>query len=65
MKDHYKVLVGEGNADLDQRLSDELDKVNAASTIGTPAARELTIQIIDNHGELAAGISGWTWGVAA
>ncbi|WP_137789285.1 GNAT family N-acetyltransferase [Bacillus sp. E(2018)] len=65
MKDHYKVLVGEENAELDQRLSDELDKVNAASTIGTPAARELTVQILDIHGELAAGMSGWTWGVAA
>ncbi|ANC77315.1 streptothricin acetyltransferase [Fictibacillus phosphorivorans] len=65
MKDHYKVLVGEGNAELDQQLSDELDKVNAASTIGTPAARELTVQILDKHGELAAGMSGWTWGVAA
>lgn len=65
MKNHYEVLVGEGNAELDQRLSNELDKVNAAATIGTPAARELTVQILDNHGELAAGMSGWTWGIAA
>ncbi|WP_144699796.1 GNAT family N-acetyltransferase [Fictibacillus phosphorivorans] len=65
MKNHYEVLIGEGNAELDQRLSDELDKVNHAATIGTPAARELTVQILDKHGELAAGMSGWTWGVAA
>ncbi|MBD7963860.1 GNAT family N-acetyltransferase [Fictibacillus norfolkensis] len=65
MKDHYEVLVGEGNVELDQRLSDELDKVNNAATIGTPAARELTVQILDKHRELAAGMSDWTWGVAA
>ncbi|WP_416728631.1 GNAT family N-acetyltransferase [Fictibacillus sp. JL2B1089] len=65
MKDHYEVLISDGNAELDQRLSDELDKVNHAATTGTPAARELTVQILDKHGELAAGMSGWTWGVAA
>jgi GNAT superfamily N-acetyltransferase len=29
------------------------------------AARELTVQVLDGAGELAAGVSGWTWGVAA
>jgi GNAT superfamily N-acetyltransferase len=39
--------------------------VNAAATRGTPPARELTVQLHDGDGELAAGVSGWTWGVAA
>ena len=34
-----QILVGDGDPDLDQRLSDELDEVNAAATTGTPAAR--------------------------
>ena len=61
----YRASVGEADAELDQRLSDELDKVNAEATRGTPPARELTVQIHDDAGELAAGMSGWTWGVAA
>jgi GNAT superfamily N-acetyltransferase len=50
---------------LDQRLSDELDLVNAEATRGTAPSRELTVQILDANGKLAAGMSGWTWGVAA
>ena len=56
--------VGDGDPELDQRLSDELDAVNAAATSGTPAAEELTVRTADDDG-LAGGISGWTWGVAA
>ncbi|CAB4724900.1 unannotated protein [freshwater metagenome] len=59
-----QILVGDGDPDLDQRLSDELDAVNAAATTGTPAARELTVQLSDEDG-LVGGLSGWTWGVAA
>src|SRR6476661_4501349 len=62
---HFRSVVGEADAALDQRLSDELDAVNAAATVGTPAARELTVRLVDESGELAAGLSGWTWGVAA
>jgi GNAT superfamily N-acetyltransferase len=61
----YRTSVGEADAALDQRLSDELDRVNAAATRGTDPARELTVQVRDGDGELAAGMSGWTWGVAA
>ncbi len=61
----YRPSVGEADAELDQRLSDELDLVNAAATRGTAPARELTVQIHDDADELAAGMSGWTWGVAA
>ena len=63
--DAYSSVVGEADAELDQRLSDELDVVNAAATVGTPAARELTVRLTDSDGQLAAGVSGWTWGVAA
>jgi GNAT superfamily N-acetyltransferase len=61
----YRTVVAEAQPELDRRLSDELDKVNAAATDGVPPARELTVQILDDSGELAAGMSGWTWGVAA
>ena len=39
--------------------------MNAAATPGVAAARELTVRALDQDGELAAGVSGWTWGVAA
>jgi GNAT superfamily N-acetyltransferase len=35
------------------------------ATKGTAPARELTVQMFDDEGQLAAGMSGWTWGVAA
>lgn len=41
-----------------------MDTVNAAATPQVASARELTVQILD-RGELVAGLSGWTWGVAA
>lgn len=64
-QERWRSSVGEGDAELDQRLSAELDRVNAEATRGTDAARELTVQVLDQDGELAAGMSGWTWGVAA
>lgn len=60
-----RVVVGEGDPALDQRLSDELDAVNAAATPGVAPARELTVQALGADGDLAGGLSGWTWGVAA
>ena len=48
---------------VDRRLSDELDVVNAAATPGVPQARELTVRLLDDDSELAAGLSGWTWAV--
>jgi GNAT superfamily N-acetyltransferase len=57
--------VATADAALDQRLSEELDVVNAAATPGIDTAQELTVRITDGDGALAAGISGWTWGVAA
>ena len=64
-KPHYRVAVGDAVPELDQRLSAELDRVNAEATPGIAPARQLTVQILDGSGELAAGMSGWTWGVAA
>lgn len=61
----FRSQVGEADAELDQALSDELDMVNAQATQGTAPARELTVRINDEAGRLAAGMSGWTWGVAA
>jgi GNAT superfamily N-acetyltransferase len=57
--------VGGVDAELDEHLSRELDVVNAAATPGIAAAQELTVRITDDAGDLVAGISGWTWGVAA
>ncbi len=62
---HYRVAVGDAVPELDQRLSAELDRVNAEATKGIAPARQLTVQIRDGSGDLAAGMSGWTWGVAA
>jgi GNAT superfamily N-acetyltransferase len=57
--------VGGADPELDEHLSRELDVVNAAATPGIAAAQELTVRITDDAGDLVAGISGWTWGVAA
>jgi GNAT superfamily N-acetyltransferase len=64
-KPYGRAVVGEAHPELDQRLSDELDRVNAEATKGTAPARELTVQIFDDSEELVAGMSGWTWGMAA
>ena len=39
--------------------------MNAAATAGVAPARELTVRVLDEYGELAAGVSVWTWGLAA
>ena len=61
----YRAVVAAADPALDKRLSDELDQVNAAATPGVAPARELTVRLLDGAGELAAGMSGWTWGTAA
>lgn len=61
----YRTLVAGGLPELDERLSAELDAHNAAATPGVDPARELTVQILDPDAELSAGLSGWTWGLAA
>ncbi len=61
----FRSVVAGGLPELDQRLSDELDAFNGRATAPLAAARELTVQLLDDAGGLAAGLSGWTWGVAA
>lgn len=61
----YRTIVGEGLPDLNARLSNELDEFNAAATVGVAPARELTVQVLDDADDLAGGMSGWTWGIAA
>jgi GNAT superfamily N-acetyltransferase len=61
----YTSTVGESDPELDRQLSAELDRYNAEATRGVEPARELTVKLVDEAGELAAGISGWTWGIAA
>jgi GNAT superfamily N-acetyltransferase len=59
-----RLLTGEGDPELDQRLSDELDAYNVVAA-GAGAQRELTVRAEDEHGALVGGLSGWTWGTAA
>jgi hypothetical protein len=54
----YRAVLAEALPDLDKRLSDELDRFNAAATPGVTAARELTVQLLDEASGLAAGLSG-------
>ena len=56
--------VGSSDSDLDQRLSDELDRHNAAATPDVRPAEELTVRVQDGD-RLVAAASGWTWGDAA
>jgi GNAT superfamily N-acetyltransferase len=59
-----RLRVGDGDPDLDARLSDELDRFNVPAA-GAGPQRELTVQVRDDAGELVAGLSGWTWGTCA
>jgi GNAT superfamily N-acetyltransferase len=56
--------IGKGDAALDQRLSDELDRFNVSATPDVAPAAELTVRM-EEDGDLVAGVSGWTWGRAA
>lgn len=59
-----RLVLGDGDADLDARLSAELTTYNLAAT-GMVDQRELTVRIEDERGGLVAGLSGWTWGPVA
>ena len=52
-----RIVVGDSDAAWDQRLSNELDAVNALAIAG-PAAVELTVWALDAAGELLGDISG-------
>ena len=59
-----RVVVGGADADLDSRLSSELDAYNTAAS-GVEDQREFTVRAEDGDGQLLAGLSGWTWGTCA
>lgn len=59
-----RVLVGGADAELDVRLSGELDAYNTAAS-GVDDQREFTVRAEDADGHLLAGLSGWTWGTCA
>jgi GNAT superfamily N-acetyltransferase len=59
-----RLVTGEGDSALDQRLSDELDAFNVPAA-GAGEQREFTVKAEDDHGVLIAGLSGWTWGTSA
>lgn len=56
--------VGDGDAALDARLSEELDAYNFAA-VGRSDLKELTVKVKRPDGSLVAGLSGWTWGTSA
>ena len=56
--------VGDADAELDARLSQELDRHNVAAS-GFSDLRELTVRVRDAQGDLVGGLSGWTWGTCA
>ena len=63
-RDDVRLTVGDADATLDQKLSDELDAFNFAAC-GVSNLRELTVKVEDTDGSLVAGLSGWTWGTCA
>jgi GNAT superfamily N-acetyltransferase len=59
-----RLVTGDGEAALDQRLSDELDAYNVAAA-GAGEQREFSVKVEDDDGTLVAGLSGWTRGTSA
>ena len=59
-----ELVAGEGDPDLDARLSDELTRYNQPAADAGPQ-RELTVQVREESGDLLGGLSGWTWGTCA
>ncbi|MGW1345995.1 GNAT family N-acetyltransferase [Kribbella sp. NPDC002412] len=55
------LTVGEHDAELEQRLSRELDDFNTAAT-GAADRGAFSIKIADDAGELVGGLAAWTWG---
>jgi GNAT superfamily N-acetyltransferase len=55
------LTVGDHDADLEQRLSRELDDFNTAAT-GAGDRGSFSIKITDDDGELVGGLAAWTWG---
>jgi GNAT superfamily N-acetyltransferase len=62
--DRRQLVIGGADAELDSRLSAELDTYNFAAS-GVSNLSEFTVKAVDDAGELIAGLSGWTWGTCA
>ncbi len=59
--DDKTLTVGEQDAELEQRLSDELDTFNIAAT-GADDRGAFSVKVTDEAGELVGGLAAWTWG---
>lgn len=55
------LVIADGDAQLNERLSRELEAFNVAAT-GASDQRTLSVKAMDSSGELIGGVSGWTWG---
>jgi GNAT superfamily N-acetyltransferase len=53
--------LSQAGRDTAQRLIDEINRFNVAAT-GVRDFRELLAVEADSHGELVAGVYGWSWG---
>jgi GNAT superfamily N-acetyltransferase len=61
MKSEARFVVGDADADLRERLDEEISAFNAAAT-GHRDGRMLSVAVRGDGGELRAGLYGWTWG---
>jgi GNAT superfamily N-acetyltransferase len=59
-----RLLVGDSNPELEERLSRELSAFNVAAS-GENSQRGLSIEARLDDGELVGGLTGWTWGTCA
>ncbi|WP_433172503.1 GNAT family N-acetyltransferase [Actinoallomurus sp. CA-150999] len=62
--EHYSgptLSVGEGDAELSGRLTDELIAFNTAAT-GAADRDAFSIKVTDEAGGLVGGLAAWTWG---
>jgi GNAT superfamily N-acetyltransferase len=55
------LIVGDRDPDLDQRLDQELDKFNFATT-GVSHQSHFSVKAVDGGGDLVGGLTAWTWG---
>jgi GNAT superfamily N-acetyltransferase len=56
-----RFAVGDADADLRDRLDEEINAFNAAAT-GYHDGRMLSVAVRGDDGDLRAGLYGWTWG---
>jgi GNAT superfamily N-acetyltransferase len=64
MSSDQRLTVGDGDAELAERLDSELSGFNLA-TSGVHERTQFSVRIDDDAGDLVAGLSGWVWGTCA